>query len=476
MFGWRRKRDGFEWRSYVKTTILVKRKKRREKLDEAKRAALDKLHEAGRAGQAAGEAGLEAAKQRVAQAGREAGVAGAAAKERIAKGARVAGERFGIGARAAAQAALSGGRVAGSGMYRVSRMAGGKLKRVSSAGLDAVADGLGDVGRAMSPRISLPLLIAGLAALLGAAARIAYDRFDTVAISAGVIAAALIALAVLPVIAGRATLADPFSTRRVKDGEVARPDESTDGGLIWAQRGLALTVLGGSVVIAGWIILQVAQWSPGLPTSIPAVTSQPTLIEGKAKSLTGDSMLVNGKHIVLSGIEAPELRQRCRRANGRRWNCGRSALNALRRVTGSHNVSCSVADTDGAGRYIATCRIGEKDIAAEMVRNGHVFASGGFFSSYSGEEDEAEERKLGIWTGDAQRPAEFRAERWETAKADAPEGCPIKGKDRLRSRNKVYILPWSARYDSYQVAERRGDRWFCSEEEAQAAGWERLDS
>ena len=35
MLGWRKRNDGFEWREYVRTTILVRRKHRRERVGEA---------------------------------------------------------------------------------------------------------------------------------------------------------------------------------------------------------------------------------------------------------------------------------------------------------------------------------------------------------------------------------------------------------------------------------------------------------
>lgn len=477
MFGWRKKRDGFEWRRYVKTTILIKRKKRREKLDEARQAALDNIVEAGRKGQAAGLSGLEAAKRGLDAAKREAGAAGAKAGERLAAGARVAGSKLGEGANVAAKAAVAGGRRAGSGLFRYSRLAGGKLRDASGAGIERMADGLSGVGQAMSPRVSLPLLIAGVAAMIGAGTRFAFEAFDAIAISATLIAVALIALAVLPLAAGRATLADPFSTRRVDPNAPPQAAGDSDSRLVWVQRGLAACVFAGAGAIVVWLVVQLASnlsW-PAAGTS-PGEAPATKVIEGKAKSLTGDTMLVDGVPVVLRGIEAPELRQSCERGNGRRWNCGRSALNALRRITGRETVTCTVTGQDAAGRQVSDCQIGETNIAAELVRAGHVFAASGFFASYGTEQSEAQEKKRGIWAGAAKRPAEFRAESWENAKADAPQGCPIKGKERARSQDKVYILPWSAGYDSYRVATRRGDRWFCSEEEALAAGWKPLDS
>ncbi len=76
---------------------------------------------------------------------------------------------------------------------------------------------------------------------------------------------------------------------------------------------------------------------------------------------------------------------------------------------------------------------------------------------------------IGLWFGTAERPAEYRAKKWEEAKRTAPEGCPIKG--QVSGRARVYVLPWSPAYDNVKVRAAKGERWFCSEEEARAAGW-----
>jgi hypothetical protein len=36
----------------------------------------------------------------------------------------------------------------------------------------------------------------------------------------------------------------------------------------------------------------------------------------------------------------------------------------------------------------------------------------------------------------------------------------------------VYVLPWSPDYRRVRVRSQRGERWFCTEEEAVAAGWQ----
>ena len=60
MFGWRRRNDGFEWREYVRTTILVRRKNRRDRVEQAGKAAVDGLKAVGERGAAAGAVGAQA--------------------------------------------------------------------------------------------------------------------------------------------------------------------------------------------------------------------------------------------------------------------------------------------------------------------------------------------------------------------------------------------------------------------------------
>jgi hypothetical protein len=100
-----------------------------------------------------------------------------------------------------------------------------------------------------------------------------------------------------------------------------------------------------------------------------------------------------------------------------------------------------------------------------------VFATGGFLSRYASVESEAQTDKVGLWAGDIERPQDYRDKRWEEATRSAPEGCPIKG--RIRSGARTYLLPWQPSYDSVKLSTAKGERWFCSENEAKAAGWRR---
>lgn len=48
--------------------------------------------------------------------------------------------------------------------------------------------------------------------------------------------------------------------------------------------------------------------------------------------------------------------------------------------------------------------------------------------------------------------------------------CLIKGNIN-RAGAKIFHVPGSPSYDQTQIDESQGERWFCSEEEAIAAGW-----
>jgi len=51
--------------------------------------------------------------------------------------------------------------------------------------------------------------------------------------------------------------------------------------------------------------------------------------------------------------------------------------------------------------------------------------------------------------------------------------CDIKGNISHHGDQLIYHVPGQRHYDETQINTARGERWFCSEAEAQAAGWRR---
>jgi hypothetical protein len=57
--------------------------------------------------------------------------------------------------------------------------------------------------------------------------------------------------------------------------------------------------------------------------------------------------------------------------------------------------------------------------------------------------------------------------------AAPPPGCAIKGNINRKTGDRVYHLPGQKHYDEVTVEPENGERWFCTEDEAQASGWRR---
>lgn len=55
----------------------------------------------------------------------------------------------------------------------------------------------------------------------------------------------------------------------------------------------------------------------------------------------------------------------------------------------------------------------------------------------------------------------------------ALSGCAIKGNISITSGERIYHLPGQQYYDETIITPEKGERWFCTEAEAQAAGWRR---
>jgi hypothetical protein len=50
-------------------------------------------------------------------------------------------------------------------------------------------------------------------------------------------------------------------------------------------------------------------------------------------------------------------------------------------------------------------------------------------------------------------------------------GCNINGNISINTGARIYHMPGQERYNETIIRPRYGERWFCSEDEARAAGW-----
>ena len=198
--------------------------------------------------------------------------------------------------------------------------------------------------------------------------------------------------------------------------------------------------------------------------------ASPTVISGAARVLDGDTLVIGSAVIRLHGIDAPENGQDCKRANGKKYNCGAAAENKLKEyIVGV--ITCTGDVLDNYDRLIAVCTSENTEINRSMVLSGWSLAFRKFSDDYVTEEDEARISKRGLWAGTFEPPWDVRAAAWDSATQAAPDSkCPIKGNIN-RKGVRIYHAPWSRSYSRTKINTEKGERWFCSEAEALAAGW-----
>jgi endonuclease YncB( thermonuclease family) len=192
-------------------------------------------------------------------------------------------------------------------------------------------------------------------------------------------------------------------------------------------------------------------------------------ISGTATVVDGDTLEIAGEKVRLEGIDAPESAQTCGRAKGGTWACGREASQALADLVARRRVTCRSKRFDKYDRMLGVCSVDDKDLNAEMIRRGLAWAFVKYSTSYVDLEAEARAAAVGIWQGEAEAPWIYRENRWKVAEQRAPDGCAIKG--NITENGQIYHMPWSPWYHRVKVDPAQGERWFCSEAEAQQAGW-----
>ncbi len=190
---------------------------------------------------------------------------------------------------------------------------------------------------------------------------------------------------------------------------------------------------------------------------------------GTASIVDGDTLKIDNVTYRLFGIDAPEHGQKCADANGGNWPCGSEATKALKELTLGLDVQCDDRGQDGYGRTIGLCHADGIDLNREMVRAGRAWAFVKYSDRYVSQESQARKAALGIWQAQTQTPWDFRAEKWSVAAQEAPTGCPIKG--NISDSGMIYHTPWSPWYRRTRINTKRGERWFCDEDEAIEAGW-----
>lgn len=191
-------------------------------------------------------------------------------------------------------------------------------------------------------------------------------------------------------------------------------------------------------------------------------------LTGTARVVDGDTIEISGQTLRLIGIDAPELAQPCQRA-GKPWACGTWSRDALRARLKGRDLSCSGRDQDRYGRWLVTCRLGGQDLGQDLVRNGIAFAYRRYSSLYIPDEALAEGESRGLWSGTTETPEDYRHADTEID-IDPGQGCALKG-NVSSGGTRIFHSPGQKDYAATRIDPARGERWFCSADEARQAGW-----
>jgi endonuclease YncB( thermonuclease family) len=206
---------------------------------------------------------------------------------------------------------------------------------------------------------------------------------------------------------------------------------------------------------------------------LPAVAPVPGGPRGEAVVSDGDTLRIGATKVRIFGIDAPEKAQNCGL-----WACGVAAKARLAALTRGREVACVARDTDKYGRTVATCRAGGVDLGGALVSEGLAWAFTRYGADYVALEAQARRAERGIWrVAAAEAPWDYRAEvkaeraRAAETRAAAEAGeCRVKGNISAKGE-KIYHLPGSAIYPKVRISTAKGERWFCDETAAIAAGW-----
>ena len=200
----------------------------------------------------------------------------------------------------------------------------------------------------------------------------------------------------------------------------------------------------------------------------------PFSAEAEIKVIDADTIELVGKKIRLSGIDAPELAQKCESAQNQYYKCGIKASTALKELLSSRDtnfLSCEFSGKDLYGRLLGECALGKLNINSWLVQNGWALAYRKYSSKFVPYENEAKSNKLGIWSGRFVEPWSWRkGNRLENESVKQNNGCTIKG-NISSNGEKIYHVKTGQFYERTKIKLSKGERWFCTESEAKRSGW-----
>src|SRR3989338_9442187 len=226
----------------------------------------------------------------------------------------------------------------------------------------------------------------------------------------------------------------------------------------------------------------------GVETAVAEVIGEPPTkqfdITGEfaivKRAIDGDTVeLENGKKVRYIGIDTPETLDPRKPVQ-----CfGKEAAEKNRELVEGKRVRLEkdVTERDKYNRLLRYIYVTEGESGNEIFVNLEL-VNQGFAHSYTYPPDvkyqnlfvlaekEARENGRGLWIGCPIQPESVSLSPTGVQISSPDEGCKIKG-NISASGEKIYHLFGCGSYDKTKIDESRGEKWFCSEDEAVNSGW-----
>lgn len=169
--------------------------------------------------------------------------------------------------------------------------------------------------------------------------------------------------------------------------------------------------------------------------------------------IDGDTLRLSNKQTIrLLSVDAPEL-QYC---------FGTESKKALENKVLKKKVILKDLRTDFYRRIIALVYVDGELVNQYLAKNGLVYYNGDVTVASDAiklDSHFARENKLGIFSENCSPTKPLK------------EKCNIKGQRSYDLNKNIYVLPSCRDYSQTKVERFRGEDWFCSEQEAQKAGF-----
>ena len=231
------------------------------------------------------------------------------------------------------------------------------------------------------------------------------------------------------------------------------------------------------------LAIMILSWSPGWAAGIIV--------------RDGDTIQIGDMTYRLDGIDAPEADQMCIDDHADPWTCGIEARDELTKLIKGRVVRCEDLGPDKTfkKRHIGLCTA-EGDtltLNQQLVREGFALNANPFIKGqFKDDAAVAKDDSKGLWKGCLIAPQEYRLGKKDGAllgsscRADRdkeiraalfpedltmPPNCGIKAKFAVRARVTGNVGIYHLRGCPSYAAMTKPDRWFCSEDDAQASGF-----